>query len=284
VDLTFLKYILFRLQSIGVVFFVLLLGVAMSACQQVVSIDLNKTSPHMVIEGSVTDQAMPDTVVLSKSGNYFEPSLSFPPVPGAIVTIADDMGGRDTLRETVPGTYRSSTLQGIPGRTYTLNVVADGATYTAVSSMPQKVLIDSLYATPFRAFDGDVGYNLYVMFKDPPDPGNYYRINLSISRSLPPDSITGERYHLFSDKLTNGNEVTYRMRTGRSVVTGDTVTVELLSIDRSTYDYFRTLNNILTSDRAPTSLAPANPNTNLSNGSLGYFAAYTIDSKKIILR
>ncbi len=238
----------------------------------------------MVIEGTVTDQQRPDSVILSESGNYFEPSLSFPPVTGALVTIADNLGNTDTMRETVSGKYASPTFRGVPGRTYALKVVAQGKEYDAISSMPQKVTIDSLYTTPLRAFDGDIGYNLYVMFKDPPEQGNYYRINLRINRPLPPDSVTGERYHLFSDKLTNGNEVTLRMRTGRSIVTGDTVFVELLSIDKSAYDYFRTLNNILTSDRAPTSLAPANPNTNLSNGSLGYFAAFTVDSKSIILK
>jgi len=260
------------------------LAVMLNSCEKVVSIDLNKANPHMVIEGIVTDQHIQDSVVLSKSGDYFEPSLYFPPVPNALVTISDDLGSLDTLKEDTPGTYRSSTLRGVPGRTYTLTVASEGTIYNAVSSMPEKVFIDSLYTTPFRAADGDVGYYLYIEFKDPPDPGNYYRVNLSISRPLPPDSITGERYHLFSDNLTNGNEVTLRMRTGRSVVSGDTLTVELLSIDRASYDYFRTLNDILTSDRAPTSLAPTNPNTNLTNGSLGYFSAYTVDSKKIVLQ
>ncbi len=263
---------------------VLLIAFVVSSCQQVVSIDLNKTNPHLVIEGIVTDRATPDSVVLSESGNYFEPSLSFPPVSGALVTISDDLGRTDTLREGIVGTYKSASMGGSPGRTYALRVVVRGAEYDAVSSMPQKVTIDSLYTTPLREFDGDVGYNLYVMFKDPPEPGNYYRINLRVSRPLPPDSVTGERYHLFSDKLTNGNEVTIRMRTGRSVVTGDTLFVELLSIDKAAYDYYRTLNDILTSDRAPTSLAPANPNTNLSNGSLGYFAAFTVDAKSIVLK
>ncbi len=275
---------IYKINPWSFAFLFLFLAIALSSCEKIVSIDLNKANPHMVIEGIVTDQQTPDSVVLSKSGDYFEPSLIFPSVPNALVTIADDLGTVDTLKEDAPGTYRSSTLRGIPGRTYTLTVVADGNVYSAVSSMPQRVLIDSLYATPLREFDGDVGYNLYLMFRDPPAPGNYYRVNLSIGRSLPPDSITGERYHLFSDKLTNGNEVVLRMRTGRSIVTGDTVSVELLSIDRTSYDYFRTLNNILTSDRAPTSLAPTNPNTNLTNGSLGYFMAYTIDTKKIILR
>ncbi len=263
---------------------VLFLATTMWSCQKIVSIDLNKTDPHMVIEGIVTDRATPDSVVISESGNYFEPSLSFPPVTGAYVTIADNSGNVDTLKEIASGTYKSLSTHGTPGSTYTLRVISGGKEYDAVSSMPQRVAIDSLYATPRKEFDGDVGYDLYVVFKDPPETGNYYRINLRINRPLPPDSVTGERYHLLSDKLINGNEVTVRMRTGRSIVTGDTVFVELLSIDKSAYDYFRTLNNILTSDRAPTALAPANPTTNISNGSLGYFAAFTVDSKTIVLK
>ena len=262
---------------------VLVLTVGLSSCEKIVSIDLNKANPHMVIEGIVTDQQTPDSVVLSKSGDYFEASLSFPPVPNALVTIADNAGAVDTLKEDIPGTYRSSALRGVPGRTYTLTVASDGKIYQAVSSMPEKIFIDSLYALPNRAFDGDLSYYIYLVLKDPPTPGNYYRVNLHDSRPIPSDSITGQRYHLFSDKLANGNEVTLRLRTGRSVVTGDTITVELLSIDQASYDYFSTLNDILTSDRAPTSLAPTNPNTNLTNGSLGYFSAYSVDSKTIIL-
>ncbi len=79
-------------------------------------------------------------------------------------------------------------------------------------------------------------------------------------------------------------EITERVRAGRLVVSGDTVTVELLSIDKATYDYFNTLRDILSSDRAATSLSPANPNTNLSGGALGYFAAWAIDRKVIILQ
>ncbi|HEY6952898.1 MAG TPA: DUF4249 domain-containing protein [Bacteroidota bacterium] len=270
------------LHQCAVLLIVLMTGIIVSSCEKVVSIDLNKANPHIVIEGIVTDQPNPDSVFLSKSGNYFEP-LYFPPVQNSLVIISDNLGNIDTLKETLPGKYHSSVIQGVPGRTYALKVFAEGNEYDAVSSMPRKVLIDSLYTTPLRAFDGDKGYNIYVVFRDPPEPGNYYRINLHLNRPLPPDSITGERYHLYDDKLSNGNEVTVRLRAGRSIVAGDTLTVELLSIDQAAYDYFRTVNDILTSDRAPTALAPTNPNTNLSNGSLGYFAAYTIDSKKIIL-
>lgn len=264
--------------------FILAAIVFASGCQKVVSIDLNQASPHVVIEGVVTDQQGPYSVKVSLTGDYFEPTLYFPPVSGALVILTDNRGQRDTLKEATSGTYLSTKLQGIVGRTYSLSVISSGREYDGVSSMPTKVFIDSLYAIPRRSFDGDRGYDIYVMFRDPPEPGNYYRINARSSALIPADSIDGRRYRLFTDKLTNGNEMSERIRAGRNVNPGDTITVELLSIDNASYDYFHTLQDILSSDRSATSLSPANPNTNLSNGPLGYFSAFTVDTKSIVLK
>jgi hypothetical protein len=151
--------------------------------------------------------------------------------------------------------------------------------------MPKKVLIDTLYSVVRNQSRGEgPGYDIYVAFKDPPEPGNYYRINATSSVVIPTDSIDGRRYRLYTDKLTNGNEMEERIRAGRLVVAGDTITIDLMSIDKAAYDYYNTLNDILMSDRAPTSLSPANPTTNINNGSLGHFAAYTIDTKRIVLK
>src|SRR5450759_493782 len=262
----------------------LLVAAVAAGCQQVVSIDLNKADPHLVIEGNITDQASPYTVKLSKTGNYFEPALVFPTVSNALIVVTDDQGQTDTLKEVTSGTYQSSTLKGIAGKTYTLNVTAEGRSYNAISSMPKKIFIDSLYALVRNASRGEPGYDTYISFKDPPEPGNYYRINARSSAAIPADSIDGRRYRVYTDKLTNGNEMAERIRAGRNVAIGDTITVDLLSIDRPTYDYFNTLRDVLSSDQAATALAPTNPNTNLSNGSLGYFSAWTIDTKMIIMK
>jgi hypothetical protein len=267
------------------ILFLFSLVIFLPSCERVVSIDLNKANPHLVIEGNIKDQTGPYSVVLSKTGNYFEQSLTFPSVSNALVVITNDLGQIDTLKETsLKGTYQTSKITGESGRTYFLTVNAEGNLYTSTSSMPQKIYIDTLYAKPRREFDGDRGYDIYVAFKDPPQLGNYYRLNVKASYLLPSDSIDGRRYRLYSDKLTNGNEMTERVRAGRNVSAGDTVTVELLAIDKPTYDYFNTLSNILTSDRAASSLSPANPNSNITNGALGYFAAYTVDRKSIILK
>ncbi len=256
----------------------------LSSCQKVVTIDLNQANPQLVVEGIVTDQPGPYTVKLSKTGNYFVPALVFPPVSGARVIIKDDLGQKDTLKETVAGTYETNSLQGTVGRTYSLDVLTNGNAYSASSSLPQKVMIDSLYATPRQTSNGQPGYDIWVMFRDPPELGNYYRLNVRVDSLVSQDSVDGRRYRLYSDKLINGNEITERVRAGRLVVSGDSVTVELLSIDKAMYDYFTTLNDILISERAATSLSPANPNTNLDNGALGYFGAWAIDQKIIVLQ
>ena len=259
------------------------LAVAGAGCQKVISVDLNNANPQMVTEAVVTDRPGPYTVSLSLSGDYFTPSLYFPPVTHAFVSITDNAGESDTLREVAAGTYQTSSLHGVSGRTYALRVIASGKEYDAFSTMPARVPIDTLVALHGRESDGDQVYNVYVVFKDPPEPGNYYRMNLRTNVQISPDSIDGRRYHLYNDRLTNGNEAAVRIRLRRFFSPGDTLWVDLLSIDKASYDYFNTLDNILTSDRSPTSLAPANPNTNLINGSLGYFSAYAMDSRMVVL-
>ncbi|HVN48694.1 MAG TPA: DUF4249 domain-containing protein [Bacteroidota bacterium] len=251
-----------------------------------ISVDLNESSPHIVIEGMISDSVGPHNVYLSMTENYFADSLYVPPVSHAIVIVSDNRNQQDTLKEISSGIYQTSTIQGIPGITYQLKVISNGVEYDATSSMPQKVYIDSLYSLVRTGFGGNTGYDIYITFKDPPQTVgyNYYRINIRTSAAISQDSIDGLRYRLYNDELTKGQEMTVRVRAGDKVNKGDTLTIELMSIDKATYDYFHTLANILSSDQSPTSLAPQNPLTNLSNGALGYFAAYTVDTRKIILQ
>lgn len=265
--------------------FILFLFPLLSSCQKVVSVDLNQTNPQIVIEGLVNDQGGIDSVTVNMTGDYFTPLLKFPPVIGAAVIISDNAGEINTLNEVQGGIYYSSNPKGISGMTYSLKVIANGKEYDAVSSMPQKVNIDSFYAVKTtNPFGGESGYDFYVTFKDPPQQGNYYRI-VPHDNAIPLDSLNGEGggIHIYDDEFINGNEVSYQFRIGGHVNVGDTVSVDLLCIDKNVYEYLRTLRTTIETDRSPTSLAPANPNTNLTNGSLGYFSAYTIDSRAIII-
>ncbi|HEX9006374.1 MAG TPA: DUF4249 domain-containing protein [Bacteroidota bacterium] len=257
-------------------------AVILAGCQKVVSVDLNQSNPQVVIEGVITDHPGPYTVTVEKTGDYFTPGLTFPPVADATVVVTDNAGTVDTLRHTTGGTYQSTRLAGAPGRTYMLKVTAEGKEYDAMSSMPFRVRIDTLYTTPLVEFDGDRGYNIMVVFTDPPGTPNWYRIEAHTT-TVAADSLNGRQFILFRDNFTNGAQTTFRIRAARRVHAGDTLTVRLCSIDKATYDYYRTVNDVIQSDRSPLSVAPGNPSSNITNGSLGYFTAYAVDSATVIL-
>ena len=64
---------------------------------------------------------------------------------------------------------------------------------------------------------------------------------------------------------------------------GDELTVQLLSIDKASYDFYFTANDVNASGSTggPASVAPANPVTNWTNDALGVFTAFTVSSQSV---
>ena len=254
--------------------------IVFSGCQKVINVDLNEAAPRIVIEGVINDRRGPYTVMISKSGSYFNQPV-LPPVSGAVVTITDNSGIIDTLKEVNPGGYLTSKTRGIPGRTYTLKVISESQEYSGISTMFSHVNIDSLNLVKAESqqfiFGGnnqnDTHLEVHCFFRDP-DEKNYYRM-----RVFRNDSINTENYRLFDDQYTNGEEI--ELRAARATL-GDRFRIELLSLDKQTYEYYRTLEDLLFSNPVFGS-TPANPENNLSNGALGYFGAYAVSSRTLII-
>lgn len=99
--------------------------------------------PAIVIQGNITDQPGPYEVVVSKTIPILQqganPKLIPGVVSGATVTITDDQGNRDLLKEnpSSQGHYLTQSIQGTIGVTYTLTVqTPEGYTY---QSYPEKL-------------------------------------------------------------------------------------------------------------------------------------------------
>jgi hypothetical protein len=270
------KKILYPIQSIIVVLIIIII----SGCQKVINVDLNEAEPQIVIEGLITDRGGPYRVTISKSGSYFD-QPTFPAVSGAEVIITDNAGTADTLKETKPGIYLTSKIHGIPGRTYTLKVKSENKEYTGSSTLHSNVPVDSLILVKDTSTQFDFGRDprdredieLHCLFKDPEEK-NFYRIKVIIN-----DTINVESYRLYDDQYTNGGYTELRVA---HVAVGDTDLVELVSLDQQTYWYYRTLADVLHTNPVFGS-TPANPNTNLDNGALGYFGACAVSIKTIII-
>lgn len=262
------------------------IALVLSSCQKVIDVDLNSVSPEITIEGNVSNQVGSYTVNLSKTVNFSDSNV-FPPVTGASVTINDNAGNTEILAEVSSGVYKTSTLQGTVGGSYTITVTASGKNYQTVSTMAAPVAIDSIIVKTSTGFGGggmggggnNVNKSLTLRFTDPVGIANYYRLVETVN-GVPVNTIS-----ITSDNLRDGEVIEENLREGQDIKlqVGDIVTVQLQSIDKNVYEYFRTFNNASGGGNFNSS-SPANPTSNLSNGALGYFSAYSVTSKTVTIQ
>lgn len=242
----------------------LILILSLFSCEKVIHLDLKNSPQKIVIQGNIYDQSGPFTVHISNSA-YFDASNNYPPVTGANVVITDNVNQTEQLTESISGTYVTTKLRGIPGRTYSLSVKNGFDTYLANSTMPYAVSMDSIYFAN-SPFSGEKA--TMIRFRDPPFTTNFYRMVYFVN------NIRQKQFYVINDEFLQGTTITYSLQARNSdlkLAKNDLVTVWLESIDRGVYEYFRTAGN-----DDGNSASPANPVSNISNGALGYFNASTV--------
>jgi hypothetical protein len=247
------------------------------SCKKTVVLDLNNAAPQIVIQGEVTDSAGPYTISINQSTNFYADNI-FPAVEGAVVKINDNNGVVDSLTETSPGVYSTHVLQGVPGNTYTLSVFAHNINYTATSTMPMPVALDSVDFKTTSGF-GQKRISAVVNFQDPAGIKNYYQFI---------EYINGKQFtkniFLFDDRLSDGRYITNTLFTDSTYFNaGDLLEIKMNCIDENVYNYFYQLAQSSGDGAFSTTASPANPVSNISNNALGYFSAHTTQSRVVVV-
>lgn len=249
-------------------------------CEKEIQLDLEGVESKYVIEAVLTDQEGGCKVLISKTKNFEEDNTRIT-VSDAIVSITQGDTNYE-LEETSAGTYELATLKGEQNQTYELNVKIGEESFTATSTMPALVNMDSLYISEEYIFDKT--YKLPTIdFMDPPAMGNNYRFVIYVN------NVKKKQLFTFNDELSNGraNAIRLYLHVGEDdenpenerIASGDLVRVEMLNIDLPVYKYFFSLENSATGENQ--SATPANPVTNIKGGALGYFSAHTFQQKEI---
>ncbi|MGI4021669.1 MAG: DUF4249 domain-containing protein [Janthinobacterium lividum] len=252
----------------------LALAMLFLSCKKVIQIDFNNAAELLVVEGNVTNFNNTQTVKLSKSVAITADS-NFPAITGATVTISSD-GRVYPLSEKSPGTYTTTGLKGQPTKTYQLNVVTGNQTYTATSTMPNQVKLDSLSLNVTTIVNKDY-QSATVYYTDPAAATNYYRFIVTAN------GIASKNYFVYNDELTNGRTINRDLRDNdQNLVAGDQVSVEMQCIDKNIYQYWNGLSQ--NENRGGASTTPANPISNVSNGALGYFSAHTTQIRNFVVK
>lgn len=278
------------LKNIYPLFLIISLIVLAGSCTERIDIDLDDSYARLVVEGSVTTDTMAHIVRLTSTTSYFYDE-SAPGVEHATVTI-DDGESVVELTETEPGIYSTTPdYHGIPGRTYKLNInlaspINGKSEYDATSYMQPMLTLDSVNSV-FHDNWGPEGYfevRCYVL--DPPTTDFYmfrlYKNGELLSDSLNKVLVTDDRF--YNGNYTNGIGVGFlNQDVDREIVTpGDLLTIESARITEEYYQFVSQLQIQSGYQNPMFSGPPANITGNISNGAIGFFAAYPVSYSKTI--
>jgi hypothetical protein len=245
---------------------------ALSSCTKTITPPLNNT-PQLVIEGAVSDTTGPYHVNISKTADFYSDNF-YSTVSGATVIITDITAGvTDNLTETLPGDYITHTITGTPGNTYQLKVILNGTTYTALSTMPKPVHLDSV------TVDYSVNNNFRPVanYQDPADQRNYYKY------SMKRNGVHVHHFQTFDDRLSGGRYIRDKLDCDTGTFHhGDLVKVDLVGLDAGAFNFLKEAEAVAY-DNANLA-APATPTSNITGGCIGYFSAQTVSSKTTVVK
>jgi hypothetical protein len=151
--------------------------------------------------------------------------------------------------------------------------------------MPSKIEISSVsYSLSSEQSilnpSGEPVLTVNCRFSDDPEKDNYYMIYFMANGRM-----IEERYFMLTEHNANGGSFSNTnnlISFSESIFyEGNEVEVWLFSLDESVYNYFYQLDDILFWKRRFIPPTPYNPVSNISNGTLGFFAAWAYDSVKI---
>ena len=256
--------------------------ILLTSCQEVIDVDLNSSSPQVVIEGNINSNNKEAIVKISYSINFDETN-NFPKIENYLVKIKDNIN-EYILDEIEPGIYQKDIPQIETGAEFELLVEGNQQQFSSKSSLQPYVNFDSLIviknttSTSGPGSGGKKGFNyeVKVRYKDPIGQKNYYRFVLSLNGDV------SDNNYVYDDRLTDGKSIeTTLLGINNKFEPGDTIKIEMQTIDRNVYEYFKGFGTNF--GKFQPSSTPANPLNNIIGSKLGYFNVHTSQIKSFIL-
>lgn len=271
-----------------------LLFTGLVSCTEVIDIELDSTYRSLVAYGEVTTDSLHHQVHLSYSSDYFY-NQPAPAVTDALVELEfDDKLMPMEESDSLPGLYQTRVaFRGKIGTSYKLyisdlDVDEDGLneSFHAESTMPGVMVLDSISLLYFSSPFGS-GYQVLMYAFDPPEREWYnYKLwrngdmltDTLIKYSVQPDDF-------FNDSYTSGLPVGFLSDDDprEAVQAGDTITFELNSITQDYYNFVVDAQLEITGNNPLFSGPSANVRSNIREGGLGMFTAYSIQRVSTIV-
>lgn len=263
---------------------IVIISLLIHSCVEKIDIKLDDSYTRLVVDGSITTDTMVHTVILTKSTSYYYNDPA-PPVTGATLQISD---GTNVffLNEAEPGVYGTeSTVSGIPGTTYTLNIklaepIGGYSDYSAISKLYPVSNLDSVSLTFHPDWSDEGIWEVKCNVQDPPTE-DFYRFLISKNRDMLTDTLS--EWFVTDDRFFNGNYVSNapisylrQHPEGEFISVGDTVNVEMNSISSEYANFIWEAQAEVQGSNPLFNGPPANVKGNIDHGASGFFSAYSI--------
>ncbi len=284
----------------------MLVVLLLTSCEKSVTFKLDQTAPGLVVDATI-ENGQPPLVLLSNSLNYFSkisPEIllsSF--VHGATITVSDGLKQQvlkeysyktaafiDVYYYTVDSSMQHNFL-GEFNKTYSMQIKSGDKLYSSSTTIPALAKkIDSLWWIKSPGNPDSSKVILMSRVTDPPGFGNYIRYYTKTANGAYLPGLNS----VFDDQIIDGTTYDIEVEHGVDRNTkidpeaysffnrGDTVTVKLCNIDKTTFDFWRTMEYSYSSIGNPFS-TPTKVLGNIQGGALGYFGGYAVQYKSLII-
>jgi len=246
------------------------------SCEREISFDYPTAEAMVVFDGLISNEQV---VVRISHTRPMDDSTKNHFVSNADVWIETDDGYEEQLIfDKQQNSYLSETgLTGTAGHTYKMRAVIDGAHYEATTTMPPPAQVDTIFFRWIDVLNQTRVFFVCVKGEDPlpDDQRNYYLLKLMRGTELfrwNPHSGRSSVNGKFEYDIVCSSESD--MNKGidddgkRPLMDGDTLHLEMMTIDRQCWLYYQSLS---ASDNTM-----VNPLTNIQGGALGIFMAANI--------
>jgi hypothetical protein len=257
------------------------------ACEKELNLDLPVTSSKLVVEGWI-ENGRNIEIILSHSAPYFsaidsENISQFVETRAKVTVFSDNDSEILTLKPNdsyfPPYVYKSVAMQGEAGKTYSLEIISNGDTIKANTTIPQPVELDSVW---FKTDAGETTKGrLWIRLTDDPVKENYYR--LMYKRKGKDNMYISANISTFSDVLINGRTTEMGFLRGISDITsmdndnyfevGDTISVKFCTIDEEQFNFWNVYQSKMLASANPLATSNHQLKSNV-NGGLGIWTGY----------
>lgn len=260
----------------------LFLGLLLTGCEEVVTVDLDTMEPKLVIDARIdwvkgTDGSH-QTIRLTKTAGYYDDTVL--PATGATVFITNSANTQFDFVE-VPGTgdYVCDNFVPVIGETYTLTVTYEDETYSASEPLFAAPDITNIIQDNEGGFlNEDIEVRFFWM--DNAAEENYYLVKFDT------EVLPYADYDVLEDEFFNGNEM-FDFIDHEDFEPGQVVDIRLYGISRRYSEYMMKVISMVEGGggSGPFQSPPINARGNITNQTdennfpLGYFRLGEVDTE-----